>query len=96
MGLGREPPELSLLSIKKAIEISLSVKSSCTHSGNVQDSEGTVNLLEFLFEEKKNISQRKTVDDPPLSLGREVILQSFDVKFQRLGGGSAPLITCQY
>ena len=53
MGLGREPPELSLLSIKKAIETSLSVKSSCTHSGNVQDSEGTVNLLEFLFEEKK-------------------------------------------
>lgn len=57
MGLGRESPELSLLSIKKSIEISLSVKSSCTHSGNVQDSEGTVNLLEFLFQEKKNLAE---------------------------------------
>lgn len=95
MGLGSESLELSLFSIKKAIEISRSVKSSCTHSGNGQDSKDTVNLLEFLFEDNKSC-KRKAVDYQPSSFGRTVILQSLDVKFQRLGGGSGHLITCQY
>lgn len=95
MGLGSASPELSLRGIKQAIEMALSVKSSCTQLRKCTRRWEDSGLIWISFG-RKSILPSKTVDYQPSSLGRRVILPSFDAQFQMLGGGSGHWITCQY